>query len=328
MKQKIILTGSLLLLLAVVLFMAKDIFFSAPDQKNPYAYDLSAFREGDTSLVLYDEVLHFDAGSGAIHGIALDKTDRMYVCGENHVTVYTPPGKPELDFAVNGTATAITVSTDGRIFVAMTDHIEVFDRRGKLVRQWKSPGDGAIITSVATTDTGVFFADAGNKIVYHTDFDGNLLQKIGEKDPSRNIPGFVVPSPYFDLGIDKQGALWVVNPGRHQFEKYDPEGAITATWGISSMSMEGFCGCCNPSHFAVLSDGSFVTSEKGIERIKVYRPDGTFRCVVAGPDAFTEGTRGLDLAVDSRDRIVVLDPERGMIRIFGKKEEGKTQVSR
>ena len=82
------------------------------------------------------------------------------------------------------------------------------------------------------------------------------------------------------------------------------------------MSMEGFCGCCNPSNFAMLSDGSFVTSEKGIERIKVYGPGGIFRNVVAGPDSFIEGTRGIDLAVDAQDRILALDPEKKQIRIF------------
>lgn len=86
------------------------------------------------------------------------------------------------------------------------------------------------------------------------------------------------------------------------------------------MTREGFCGCCNPSNFAILSDGSFVTSEKGIERIKVYLPDGTFKCIVAGPDAFIEGTTGLDLAVNSRDRIFVLDPEKRMVRVFGNKK--------
>jgi hypothetical protein len=86
------------------------------------------------------------------------------------------------------------------------------------------------------------------------------------------------------------------------------------------MAVDGFCGCCNPSHFAFLSDGSFVTSEKGIERVKVYSPRGVFQYIVAPPDAFIEGTRGLDLAVDSKDRIIVLDPEKKLIRIFVKKK--------
>ena len=80
--------------------------------------------------------------------------------------------------------------------------------------------------------------------------------------------------------------------------------------------MEGFCGCCNPSNFAMIYDSLFVTSEKGIERVKIYNADGTFRCVVAGPDQFEAGTKGLDLAVDKNNRILVLDPVKKLIRIF------------
>jgi hypothetical protein len=198
----------------------------------------------------------------------------------------------------------------------MQDHVEIFDNTGKLLKKWSSCGNDAIITSIAVSGRDVFIADAGNKVVYHYDLSGKLIKKIGQKDPSKGIPGFVIPSSYFDLGIGHDGDLWVVNPGRHRFEKYNPDGDLTTSWGESSMAVEGFCGCCNPSNFAILADGSFVTSEKGIERIKVYWPDGRFRGVVAGPDSFIEGTRGLDLAVDSRDRIFVLDPEKKQVRVF------------
>ena len=82
------------------------------------------------------------------------------------------------------------------------------------------------------------------------------------------------------------------------------------------MQLDGFSGCCNPSHIAMLSNGSFVTSEKGIERVKVHLPSGDFKCVVAGPKQFEPGTVGLDLAVDSGDRIYVLDPKKKEVIIY------------
>jgi hypothetical protein len=136
------------------------------------------------------------------------------------------------------------------------------------------------------------------------------------KDPATGVPGFIVPSPYFDLGISKDGNLWVVNPGRHSFEKYAINGTLLTSWSKASMAMEGFCGCCNPSNFAFLNDSLFVTSEKGIERVKIYNTDGTFLAVVATPDQFEEGTTGLDLAVDKQNRILVLDPVKKLVRIF------------
>ena len=143
-----------------------------------------------------------------------------------------------------------------------------------------------------------------------------VARRIGEKDPERKIPGFIVPSPFFDVGISPSGDLWVANPGRYELEKYSPEGSLLSHWGESSMALEGFAGCCNPSHFAFLSDGSFVTSEKGIVRVKICYPDGRFRYLVAGPESFEERTKGLDLAVDCRGRILVLDPYKHLVHIF------------
>ena len=82
------------------------------------------------------------------------------------------------------------------------------------------------------------------------------------------------------------------------------------------MLEDGFSVCFNPSHIAMLPDGSFVTSEKGIVRVKKHNPAGEFVCLVACPDQFAEGTEGLDLAVDSAQRILVLDPKAPAVRIF------------
>jgi hypothetical protein len=144
------------------------------------------------------------------------------------------------------------------------------------------------------------------------------LLRIGDKDEKRDIPGFIIPSPFFDVAVDPDGFLWVANTGRHSLENYTLEGDFRTSWGEFSMDIEGFCGCCNPTHFAFLEDGSFVTSEKGIARIKVYNRLGNLVSVVAEPDSFAAGTVGLDLAVDSSQRILVLDPHQKMVRIYEK----------
>lgn len=119
--------------------------------------------------------------------------------------------------------------------------------------------------------------------------------------------------------IGRQGELWAVNTGRHALEAYNSKGEQISTWERTSMSIEGFSGCCNPSSIAMLSDGSFVTAEKGLERVKIHLPSGDFKSVVAAPELFEEGTVGIDLAVDSNDRILVLDPAKKMVRIFESK---------
>lgn len=328
MKGRLFIFGALALLLAGILFMIWDMFLTKPDSSpNPYDYNMKSLRTGDTAAITYEELQSFSPGINELHGITVDQNDHIYICGENSIEEYDLTGKLLNKFDVNGVAGCIHVDSAGRIYAGIKDHIEIFDHNGKLLKKWKSFGNDAIITSVGVSGKNVFVADAGNKVVYHCNDSGTLLRKTGEKDPARNIPGFVIPSPYFDLGIGIKGELWVVNPGRHSFEQYNREGDLVSSWGVSSMAMEGFCGCCNPSNFAILSDGSFVTSEKGIERIKIYSPEGDFNHVVAGPDSFIEGTRGLDIAVDSKDRILVLDPEKKKVRFFTLKNESAKQIN-
>lgn len=317
MKSRIILFGSLALLLAAMLFMAWDMFFNRPDPaQNPYDYDMKSLRTADTVMAGYTESAHFTPAMTAITGIAIDRNDLIYICGGGSVAIHDSRGIKLRGFSIKGNAGCIQVDQAGRIYLGMADHIEVYDTTGTLLKSWAPCSDNTVITSIAACSRGVFAADAGCRVVYHYDLSGKLLNEIGQKDPARGISGFVVPSPYFDLGLGPNGELWVVNPGHHRFEQYDFEGNLLSSWGESSMAEAGFCGCCNPSNFAFFPDGSIVTSEKGIERIKIYAPDGRFSCVVAGPGSFIEGTSGLDVAVDSEHRIVVLDPEKKQVRIF------------
>jgi len=316
MKQKIIIISAIILLLALVAFMVKDFFFSKPESRNPYEFELDNVRTGDTSMAAYAETSQIKTTLEEIHGLATDASGKIYVSGKDGVEIFDASGNAESKFKIDGIAQSITVNEKGDILLGMLEHIEIWSTTGKQLSKWPSFGPDAVITSIAVKGNDVFVADAGQKVVYHCDLKGNLINKIGLKDPATGVPGFIIPSPYFDLGISKDGNLWVVNPGRHSFEKYAFDGTLLTSWNKASMAMEGFCGCCNPSNFAYLNDSLFVTSEKGIERVKIYNTNGTFLAVVATPDQFEEGTTGLDLAVDTQNRILVLDPVKKLIRIF------------
>ena len=95
------------------------------------------------------------------------------------------------------------------------------------------------------------------------------------------------------------------------------------------MAVENFCGCCNPVHFARRPDGKFVTSEKGLNRIKIYDAKGNFEGVVAGPEHLVKDLElakracadcrigfGFDVACDSTGRVLALDPATRTVRIF------------
>lgn len=316
MKQKLIIAGAVLLLIALVVWMVADLLpgDQAP-KKNPYDYGLSELRLID-SLPSYTEILPLRPSMEEILAIATDPGGKIFIAGKGGVQILSPAGRTLNRFSIPGLATCLAVMPDGNLAIGMEDHLEIWSPAGILIASWDPPDSLAMITSVAGTPDFVYLADAGKKVVHQYDRKGALLSQIGQKDPERKIPGFVIPSPFFDLGISPAGDLWVVNPGRHQFEKYMPDGSLAKSWGEASLRVEGFTGCCNPSHFTFLADGAFVTSEKGIERVKVYNPDGSFRCLVAGAEAFDEGTRGLDLAAGIDGRIFVLDPARNLVHVF------------
>jgi len=219
----------------------------------------------------------------------------------------------------------------------MKNHVEVYNDDGKHLATWESLGNDAVLTSIAVSKNDVFVADAGNRIVLRYDTAGKLINRIGKKDKERNIPGFVIPSPHFDLAAGRDGLLRVVNPGRHRIEAYTFDGDLEFFWGkFSNLDVKGFCGCCNPANFAILDDKSFVTCEKGLTRVKIYDAEGTFVGVVAGPEQLIEGgtaricyfpdqcqAGAFDVAVDAAGRIFVLDTIKNVVRIFTKVKAGQ-----
>jgi hypothetical protein len=288
----------------------------------------------DPNLIIYEESIEpINTGFTNTHAIALDAQGSIYIAGDKAVRIFTESGNLLDEIVLTGVPRSLTVADDGKIYVAIIDHVEVYSRQGKQLARWDGLGKRALLTSIAVSKNDLFVADAGNRIVMHYDTNGNLINRIGDKDDDRNIPGFVIPSPYFDLVMRRDDLLRVVNPGMHRIEAYTFDGDFEFSWGKFSTSIEGFCGCCNPINIAVLGDDSFVTCEKGLARIKIYDPEGAFVGVVAGPEQFgvtahvcttPEQCRsgGFDVAVDAHDRIFVLNTIKNVVKIFSRKKAG------
>ncbi len=317
MNKRLTITLALALLLIALYFMVSDFFMQdSKPEGNPWEYNIDHLKKTDSTQLCYKEIKQFEPGMEKPKAIAIDHLDNLYVVGKNKVKIYNNEGSFLSEFNTGKQATTVTVSPQSEIIIAMGDHIEIWNAKGKKLSLWEPINNKSVLTSVAVHENSIFVADAGNKIVYHYNLEGELQNSIGKKDTLQGIPGFVIPSPYFDLLIGRDNELWVINPGRHQFEAYSFDGRLKSSWKRTSMQIDGFSGCCNPSNIALLSDGSFVTSEKGIERVKIHTPSGDFKCLVAGSEAFEKGTVGIDLAVDSKDRIYVLDPHWSEIKIF------------
>ena len=310
---------------------------------NEFIYDIEDLAKIDPNLILYEESAQpISTGLTDAHGIALDSQGSIYVAGDRAIRVFAQSSDLLNVIELTDIPRCLTVSDDGKIYVGMTNHVEVYGQQGKYLASWDSLGERAVLTSIAVSKSDVFVADAGNRIVLRYDTAGRLINRIGAKDKERNIPGFVIPSPYFDLAVGRDGLLRVVNPGLRRIEAYTFEGDLEFFWGKFSSAVEGFCGCCNPVNFAILkgphfagTDDSFVTCEKGLIRVKIYDPDGAFVCVVAGPEQLLEGgasrvsesgagsqAGGFDVAVDAQGRIFILDTINNVVRIFIRKKAG------
>lgn len=278
--------------------------------------DLVALKQVDPNRMMGREQSPVPVQVEGPHALAVDSANRIYVGGDSAIAVLEPDGRLLRRLPVEQAVSCLAVGKGGDIVVGYRDRIVVLGADGIVKSGWAPPGSNAVLTSVAVAGEDIFVADAGQRLVWRFGLDGRVQGRIGAKDPARDISGFIVPSPYFDLAIGPDGALWVVDPGRHQLTRYSPEGDPISSWQREGEDIEGFSGCCNPSHIAIRADGSFVTSEKGLVRIKIYAATGALVGVLAKPDHFAAETRGIDLAVDGNGRILALDPDKAVILVF------------
>ncbi len=306
-------------------------FKKIPVVKRPSS-NLDRLSKIQPSLIKYQQCAKpIDTGLSQARAIAVDSSGTIHVAGDKTVRLFDQTGNLLKDITLGATPRALFPTDQGLLYIAMTDHVEILNKQHKQIASWKSFGQRSHLTGIAVSEDHVFIADAGNRIVVHCDSSGKILNYIGKKDKDRNIPGFVVPSPYFDLAVAPDGLLRVANPGRHRIEAYTFDGDFEFAWGKPSSRIEGFCGCCNPVSFAILPNESFVTCEKGLLRVKIYEPDGTFKAVVAGPDQLAQGricqvctspakcgTGGFALTTDEKGRVFVLDTIKNLVRVFAK----------
>jgi len=297
----------------------------------PTATDAPELRVIPKDLLKYEQAGKIAVNLSRAVALAVGPEDRVYVCGAGGIRGYDPVPFLNIDTPAEGTC--IAVDETGRIYCGFRDHVEIFDGSGQSRRVgiWPPLPDRPYLTSIALSGDDVYLADSGNRIVWRCDRSGKVLARIGQKDSSRNVPGFIVPSPHFDVAMAPDGLLRVANTGRHSIEAYTTSGDFEVSWGGFGNEPGEFCGCCNPSNFCVLKDGRIVTAEKGLPTVKIYAADGDARirgqldCVVAGPEQLTDANgrnaanaeeQACDVAVDSRGRILVLDPFVHAVRIF------------
>ena len=265
----------------------------------------------------YTLVRTLDSGLERLSGVAVDSSDRVYLVGTGGVRVTNAQGNLISSWPTCGPAKCAAVDADNRAYVALQNKIEKYDKDGKLLASWGTGANGSIalqiVSGIAVFGPNVYVADAGARCIERYDVTGDFIDDIGRRRAGSD--GMVCPSPFLDCAVDENGFLYVNNPGLCRVEKYDQNGERVGMWGNPGDKPEDFSGCCNPSNIALLPSGRVVTAEKVTPRVKVYDAKGVMLAYI-GPEYFSKMAEGLDLAVNSKGDIYVVDPGANKLLVF------------
>ena len=303
-----------LLIVAVIAF---NYINSKPKKakENPYEYNVDEFRKVDPALICYKEVRQIKVDMGETGGIAT-ANGSIYLAAGNSVKTLSPDGKIVSEFPIEENPRNIA-ATDNQVVVGYEKSFTAYSLKGEKLYQSGTINDSTVVTSLAIWNGNIVVADMGKRRIWIYQQD-KMVKEIEGVSGAKNLHGFVIPSPYFDVAVNSANELWTANTGMHTLQQYDENGNLVRSWEKISLQIEGFSGCCNPAHFTFLPVGRFVTSEKGMPRIKIYKSDGTLESVVAAPDKFNENGHAAEVATIG-ETVVALDYDKKMIRIFEKK---------
>ena len=289
-------------------------------RSNPRAaYPMEAFRQVDPKLISHREAVPITVPVSKPSAIACSGTNAIVVAGENEIAVIDETGTAKYSTTIERGATCVAVAPDGSILLGMKNSIRRFSPDLTSYEDGTSLGEDAHLTGIAVGSNSFFACDSGQRKLWRYKLTGALIAILDAPDnqPSKR---FIIPSPGFDaVPMHNNAGFWVVNPGQRKIMQLNEKGGWISEWGRSAPDTTGFCGCCNPTHIALLANGNIVTSEKHIPRVKIYSPTGVLISVVAKPDDFPGDIPPSDIAVDHNDRVLLLDTRNQRIRVFTRK---------
>jgi DNA-binding beta-propeller fold protein YncE len=127
---------------------------------------------------------------------------------------------------------AIAIGADDCLYIAdLTDRIQVFDREGRFLRGWKTPGLNVDGPSGLTVDSAgrVLVADTHFYRVLVYDRQGGLLQQIGDGVQGTAPGRFGYPT---DVVVDHLGQFYVSEYGDFdRIQVFSPDGRFVRQWG-------------------------------------------------------------------------------------------------
>ncbi len=249
----------------------------------------------------------------SLRGITFDAGDQLHAAGDSEVKVFDASGSLQRRWTTAGPAFTVAVSSDRRVFVGESRQIEIFDTAGRLLETWRDAVRLSRVCAIGFSGSDVLAADSHGRAIRRFDRDGRFLNDIGHDNRTR---GFVIPNGVLDFSVDDDGVIHAANPGKHRIERYTPDGRLLGHIGrFTGPDPSGFSGCCNPTNVTLSGRDRIFVTEKGEPRAKVYDAGGSLLSIVA-TGVFDPNCKNMDLAVDSRGAVAVVDTVRLQIQVF------------
>lgn len=287
---------------------------------NPFEYEVEAFEKVDPQLICFTEIRQRHFSQHAVRKVAGLK-GLYYVVAGSDIIQLDSNWNPVFTHSFPEPVKSVSFDEGKTMVVALRRSWERIHLESGERTSFSAVEDRSFFSDIVIHDGEVFLADSGMRCVQRLDWKGQLINTIGGEDKYTGQRGLILPSPCLSIAMGQDGLLRVNNPGRHRVEIHTKEGDLELYWGKASAGIDGFCGCCNPVSVAVRADGSCITAEKGLPRVKLYSPIGEFIGVVAGPETFKENLEAqkstdrdesvhanLGVFVNDDDSVMVVDP--------------------
>lgn len=220
---------------------------------------------------------------------------------------------------------ALAVSPFGQVYVGDggNNRVQVFDLNGKLLKSWPlpenpNPSQPIEIWGLAVgADGRVYVADTWNHRIEIFDEDGKFLSQFGTFADAQGDVN-LAPGNFWGpraILIDKQGNLYVADTGNKRVQKFTAEGEFLGVWGGGGITPGRFE---EPVGLAADSQGNIYVADAWNRRVQKF--DANFNFVAEWPVvAGWESQNVLNkpyIAVDSRDRVFISDPEKYRVIVY------------
>jgi sugar lactone lactonase YvrE len=249
----------------------------------------------------------------SLRGVCVDRAGLVYAAGDSEVKVFDAQGRLVRRWKTEKPGYCVALSDHKTVHVGQAGQVQQHDEDGKLLATLRDGERLGLVTSVGLSGEHVLLADATHRCIRRYDKDGKLLNDIGADNNTR---GFLIPNGHLDFALDGKGVIHAANPGKYRIERYTPAGELLGHFGrFGARNVEDFPGCCNPTNVALTAQGLVVVTEKAPARAKTYDAGGKLLAFI-GPEAFDQNCKNMDVAVDSRGRLYIVDTARLQIDVF------------